>query len=87
MVVALFLGSVLAVALPPFCLIFAAHKFVKLIVVSLPFPFFILPPVVLVPLSAAVLLPLLLVAFRLPSSGQSGSCSGETQYIIVTQSF
>lgn len=77
-VMPLFLGPILTVALSPFGLIFAAHKLVKLIVVPLSFPLFILPSVLLVSLSAAMLLPLLLVALRLTSSGQSGDCKSNT---------
>lgn len=85
MMVPLFLGSVLAVALPPFGLIFASHKFVKLIVVSLSFPLFIFPSVIFISLSSAVLLSLLLVTLRLTSSGKSGNCI-DTKYINTTRS-
>lgn len=85
MMVPLFLGPVLAVALPPLGLVFSAHELFKLVVVPLAFPLLVLPPVVLVSQSAAVLLALLLVAVRLPSGGQSGDCM-DTKYIIVTQS-
>lgn len=79
--VPLFLSSVLAVALPPFGLVFAAHELVKLVVVSLSFPLFVFPTVILVSLSAAVLLPLLLVTLRLPSSGQSGDGIDTTELL------
>lgn len=69
MVMALFLGSVLAVSLPPFGLIFATHKLVKLIVVSLAFSLLVFTTVIFISLSAAVLLSLLLVALRLTSDG------------------
>lgn len=82
--VPLFLGSVLAVAFPPFGLIFAAHKLVKLIMVSLSFPIFIFPTVILISLSAAVLLSLLLFTLRQTSSSQSGGCRNTT-YKSITQ--
>lgn len=74
MMVSLFLGSVLTVTLSPFGLIFAAHKLVKLIVVSLSFPLFLFPTVIFVSLPASMLLSLLLVTLRLTSSGQRWDC-------------
>lgn len=72
--VALFFRSVLAVALPPFGLILPPHKLVELIVVSLSFPLLIFPTVIFISLPAPMLLPLLLVALRLTSSGHSIDC-------------
>ena len=83
MMVPLFLGSVLAVTLSPFCFIFAAHKLVKLIVVPLTFPLVVLPSVVFISLSAAVLFSLFLVTLRLTSSGQSGDYI-DIRYMIIT---
>lgn len=75
-VVALLLGSVLAVAFAPLGLVFAPHELVKLVVVPLSFPLLIFPSVIFVSLPAAVLLPLLLVALRLTSSGRRAEIAG-----------
>ena len=78
--VPLFLGPILAVALPPLGLIFAPHKFVKLVVMPLSFPLVVFPSMVLVSLPASVLLlSLLLVALGLTSSGQRGDRIDNTQ--------
>lgn len=72
MVVPLLLGPLLAVAFAPLGLVLAPHELVKLVVVPLPFPLLVFPTMIFVSLPAAVLLPLLLVALRLTSSGEIG---------------
>lgn len=79
MMVSLFLGSVLTVALSPLGLIFASHELVELIVVSLSFPLLIFPAVIFVSLPAPMLLSLLFVALRLTSSGQRRDCKTHSQ--------
>lgn len=66
----LFLGSVVAITLPPSGLLLVSHELVKVVMVSLSFPLIIFASVLLLPLSATVLLPLLLVAVSLTSSGE-----------------
>lgn len=78
-----FLGSIVAITFPPSGLLLVPHKLVKVIVVSLSFPLILFASVVLLSLSATVLLPLLLVAVSLPSSGETGgltaTCMSTTQ--------
>lgn len=64
------LGSVVAVTFPPSGLLLVPHELVKVVVVSLSFPLIIFASVVLLSLSATLLLPLLLVAVSLTSSGE-----------------
>lgn len=68
----LFLGSVVAITLPPSGLLLVPHELVKVVVVSLSFPLILFASVVLLSQSAAVLLPLLFVAVRLTPSGEKG---------------
>lgn len=68
----LFLGSVVAITLPPSGLLLVSHELVKVVVVSLSFPLIIFASVVLLSRSATVLLPLLLIAVSLTSSGERG---------------
>lgn len=68
----LFLGSVVAITLPPSGLLLVPHELVKVVVVPLSFPLILFASVILLSLSAAVLLPLLLVAVRLTPSGWEG---------------
>lgn len=72
MILPLFLGSVVAITLPPSGLLLVPHELVKVVVVSLSFPLIIFASVVLLSLPATVLLPLLLVAVSLTSSGERG---------------
>lgn len=85
MMMALFLGSVLAVALPPFGLVFPPHELIKLVVVSLPFSLLVLAAVILISLPAAVLISLLFVALSLTSAGQMYIETCITAKLVVTQ--
>lgn len=77
----LFLGSVVAITLSPSGLFLVPHELVKVVVVSLSFPLIIFASVVLLSLSATVLLPLLLVAVSLPSSGEKGGLTIVIVYV------
>lgn len=74
MMMAVLLGAVVTVTLPPSGLLFVPHELVKVVVVALPLPLILFASMVLLSLSATVLLSLLLVAVGLTSSGERTLC-------------